>query len=158
VPSQNFKKRLVASSCPSVWDNLAHSQRILMKFDISVFFENLWRRFHFHFNLTRITVTLHKDRYRFLIISRSVLRMKNVSDKICRESKHTHFIFKFFFRKNHAAYEVMWEKIVVPDRPQMTIWRMRIACWILNTTNTHSEYVTLIAFLLQQWLNEHPSM
>ena len=28
----------------------------------------------------------------------------------------------------------------------MTIWRMRIACWIPEATNTHSEYVTLIAF------------
>ena len=28
----------------------------------------------------------------------------------------------------------------------MTIWRMRIACWIPNATTTHSEYVTLIAF------------
>jgi len=28
----------------------------------------------------------------------------------------------------------------------MTIWRMRIACWILKAINTHSEYVMLIAF------------
>jgi len=28
----------------------------------------------------------------------------------------------------------------------MTIWRMRIAYWIPKATNTHSEYVTLIAF------------
>ena len=26
-------------------------------------------------------------------------------------------------------------------RPQMTIWRMRIACWISKATDTHSEYV-----------------
>jgi hypothetical protein len=28
----------------------------------------------------------------------------------------------------------------------MTIWRMRFACWITKATNTHSEYVILIAF------------
>jgi hypothetical protein len=28
----------------------------------------------------------------------------------------------------------------------MTIWRMRIACWIPKVTNTLSEYVALIAF------------
>ena len=39
----------------------------------------------------------------------------------------------------------------------MTIWRMRIARWILNATNTHSEYLTLIAFPLQQWLHERPA-
>ena len=28
----------------------------------------------------------------------------------------------------------------------MTIWRMRITCWIPNTTGTHSEYVILTVF------------
>jgi hypothetical protein len=32
----------------------------------------------------------------------------------------------------------------------MTIWRMRIAGWIPQATNTHSKYVTLIPFQLQQ--------
>jgi len=36
----------------------------------------------------------------------------------------------------------------------MTIWLMRIACWITKSTNTHSINVTLTAFLLQQWLPE----
>ena len=41
-----------------------------------------------------ITGPLHEEEYTFLITSRSVLRMKNVSDKICREIKNTHFILK----------------------------------------------------------------
>ena len=40
----------------------------------------------------------------------------------------------------------------------MTIWRMRIACWILIATNTHSECVILAAFPLLQWLHECASM
>jgi len=40
----------------------------------------------------------------------------------------------------------------------MTIWRMRIAYWIPKATNTYSEYVTLTAFPLQQWLHVHASM
>jgi len=32
------------------------------------------------------------------------------------------------------------------------IWHMHFACWITNATDTHSEYVTLTAFPLQQWL------
>ena len=40
----------------------------------------------------------------------------------------------------------------------MTIWRMRIACWITKATNTHSQYVILIAFPLQQWLQERALM
>jgi len=34
------------------------------------------------------------------------------------------------------------------------IRRMHIACWITKGTNTHSEYVILIAFPLQHWLQE----
>jgi hypothetical protein len=52
----------------------------------------------------------------------------------------------------------MWKNIVERDRPQMTIWRMRIACWIPKATNTNVEYVTIIAFPLQQWLQESASM
>jgi len=40
----------------------------------------------------------------------------------------------------------------------MTIWRMRIKCWISNATNTFSEYVILIAFPLQHWLHERTSL
>ena len=37
-------------------------------------------------------------------------------------------------------------------------WRMCIACWIPNATDTHSEYVILIAFPRQQWLRERSSL
>ena len=63
-----------------------------------------------------------------------------------------------FFKKNRTVYEIMWKNVVEPGRPQMTIWRMRIARWIPKATDTHSEYVILIAFPLQQWLHERSSV
>jgi hypothetical protein len=36
----------------------------------------------------------------------------------------------------------------------MTMWRMKIACWIPVQTNTQSEYEKLIALPLQLWLHE----
>jgi hypothetical protein len=36
--------------------------------------------------------------------------------------------------------------------------RMRVACWITKATDTHSEYVILIAFPLQHWLSERALM
>jgi hypothetical protein len=45
---------------------------------------------------------------------------------------------------------------IVTGRPQITIWRMRIAFWITKATNTRSEYVILIAFP-RQWLRERAS-
>jgi len=55
--------------------------------------------------------------------------MRNISDKSCRENQDTHFMFNnfFFSLENRAVYGIMWKIIVEPDRPQMTIWRMRIA-------------------------------
>jgi hypothetical protein len=75
----------------------------------------------------------------------------------------THFTFNVFSLslENLAVYETMWKKnIVAPDRPQITIWRMRIACWVTmaTDTHTHSEYVTVTAFTLQQWLHERTSL
>jgi hypothetical protein len=38
--------------------------------------------------------------------------------------------------------------MVEPDRPQFTMWRMNIICWITKATDTLSEYVILTAFPL----------
>jgi hypothetical protein len=38
------------------------------------------------------------------------------------------------------------------------IRRMRIACWATQAADTHSEYVILVAFCLQQWLRERASL
>jgi hypothetical protein len=91
----------------------------------------------------------------FIIISRSVLRrMKNVSDKRCTES----FVYSVTLFENRTVYEIMWKNIAESDRSQMTIWCMRMACCIPKATDTHSEYVTLIAFSLQQRLHEPASV
>ena len=94
-----------------------------------------------------------------MIISRSFLfRMRNVSDKSCRENQNTHFVFSNFFFENRAVYEIMEKNNVEPDRPQMTVWRMRIAFCVPKATNTCSEYVIIIAFQLQQWLHARSSI
>jgi len=49
------------------------------------------RKFKFHENLTKITGSLHSDRHTLVIISSPVLvRMRNVSEKICTENQNTH--------------------------------------------------------------------
>jgi len=40
----------------------------------------------------------------------------------------------------------MWKNVVELDGPQITVWHMRIACWIPKATNTHSEDVLFIVF------------
>jgi hypothetical protein len=46
------------------------------------------------------------------------------------------------------------ENFVEAERPEIKIWRMRIACWIPKSTNTRSEYVIVTAFPVQQCLPE----
>jgi hypothetical protein len=48
----------------------------------------------------------------------------------------------------------MWKNILEPDSSQMTIWVMRIACWIPKATDAHLQYVILNAIPMQQWLHE----
>ena len=84
--------------------------------------------------------------------------MRNVLKPSCTENQNTHFVFNNFFPENGAVYEIVWKNIVGRGRAQMTIWRMCIACCIPKATNTHSQYVILIAFPLQQWLYERASV
>ena len=65
--------------------------------------------------------------------------MINVGEKPCKEkSKHTFYVQKLFSFENSAVYEIIWKNAVQLVRPQMTIWRMRIACRILKAISTHS--------------------
>jgi hypothetical protein len=83
--------------------------------------------------------------------------MRNVSAKCGREIE-TYILCLIFFFLNRAVYEIMWKDIAEPDRPPMTLWRMRIACWICRVTDTHAEYVVLIAVPQQEWLQEPASL
>jgi hypothetical protein len=61
-----------------------------------------------------------------------------------RENQNKHFVFNNFFPENRTLYEILWKNTVKPDRPQMTIWHMRTACWVPK--NTYSQYATLVVF------------
>jgi len=68
-------------------------------------------------------------------------------------------MFNVFFFENSAVYE-NGEKYgtAKQDTDSNRTRRMRIACWIIKTTDTYSECVILIAFPLQQWLHERASL
>ena len=61
-----------------------------------------------------MTGTSGEVQHTFLIISHSFfLRMRNVSDKSCRENQKTHFLFGKYFFRNRTVYEIMWKNILV---------------------------------------------
>ena len=60
--------------------------------------------------------------------------------------------------ENRAVYEIMWKYIVERDMPQVTIWGTRFSCRIPKAEDTHSEYVILPVFPLEQWLHGRASV
>jgi hypothetical protein len=70
---------------------------------------------------------------------------KKVLEKI-----KTHFVLNNLFSEYSPVYGIMWTNAVESERPQVIIRRMRVSCWITKAANTHSEYVILVAFPLQQ--------
>jgi hypothetical protein len=63
-------------------------------------------------------------------------------------------MFNSLFFDNIPFYETIWKNTVQPNESHMTTFSTHTACWMPKATNTHSEYVKLIAFPLQQWLKE----
>jgi hypothetical protein len=77
--------------------------------------------------------------------------------EVVGEIKHTFCGKQLFWGgglEYHAVCEIIWKNCRA-GRPQVTIWRMHIACWIAQAANT--QYVIVIAFPLQQWLQERTS-
>ena len=84
-----------------------------------------------------------------------LLKLKNVSDKSCRENQNTHLMFINFylnivpFRDNVEKYS---------RGREATDDNMALAYFLLGTKqykHTLLEYVIVIPFLLEQGLHEH---
>jgi hypothetical protein len=106
-----------------------------MKLCIRAFFpENLSRKFKFNWIPTKMTSAFHEGVFTFLTIShRLLVRMRNASNKGCRENQDTGFTYNTFFPENRVVYEIMSKNVVEPERPQMTVWRC-VASWISKAT------------------------
>ena len=106
---QKLPKTFVTCVWPSAWNISAPTERIFMTFDI--------RGFFFQERPEKIQVSLNSIRnYEYftcrpvciMTVSRSILpRMRNVSDKSCRENQNTHFVFSNFFspRKSYRLWD-----------------------------------------------------
>jgi len=49
-------------------------------------------------------------------------------------------MFNNVFFENRVVYEIMWKNIVETCRPQMTIWRKRVTCWITKALRICNVY------------------
>jgi hypothetical protein len=120
-----------------------------------IFFKNLWRKFMFHYSLTKITGILCGYQCTFLIISSWILhRMRSVLDKCCREkSKQILSSIPFFWKLC-----CLWDNVEKYGRAKQAtyddvIWHVRISCWITKATDMRSEYVILLFHSSSGYMN-----
>ena len=90
----------------------------------------------------KFQVSLKSDESNGLFLWRPVCICGNISpispyncfrQTLLRKWKHI-FSITFFFL-NRAVYEIMWKNTVERGKSQMTIRRMRFACWITKATD-----------------------
>jgi hypothetical protein len=87
-----------------------------------------------------------------------LLRVRNISDKVVEKIK-TLLMFSKFCRRSCR----LWQKVEKCGTAREAtddniIRRKHIACSISKATDTHSEYVILIAVPRQKWLRERCTM
>jgi len=98
--------------------------------------------------------TLCEGQFTFFIVSRSfLLRMRKFSNKCCRWNRNTHFLFNFFFSRKSCRLldnvEICGGAGQATDEGHVGYLRLQ---------ETHSEYVVLVVFPLQQQLRKRSSM
>jgi hypothetical protein len=88
----------------------------------------------------------------FYLISPNSCYNENVAKKCCWENRHTPFIYNsFFFRRSC----ILWDNVEkYCTAGQATDGNMEHAHHMPKFTDTHSEYIILIAFPMQQRLYE----
>jgi hypothetical protein len=107
--------------------------RFLMKFDICLFFEKPVDENSSFIKTDQNNGTINEDR--FVCIYKNIA-LHFFNEKFCgknlqRKSKHTFCVAVIcpppLPPENRAVYEIMWKNIVERGRPEMAIWRMRVA-------------------------------
>jgi hypothetical protein len=76
-----------------------------------------------------------------------ILRIGNVSDNSCWENQNTFYVLELF-RKTCR----LWDNVYKYGSASHATDDRLFTCWITKATHTHSEYLILIAFSLQQCL------
>ena len=132
--TQNCERRLLASlrlsarPCVRLFVCLRETAQLLLKWFpwnlIFIFFENAPKQLQLIYIWQTVTATLYEDLWTFVIISGSgVLRMRNISEQICRGNKKKPcLILSNSFSESRAVDEALWKSMLESDRPQMMIY------------------------------------
>jgi hypothetical protein len=130
----------------SAWNNSVPTGRIVMKYIWLFVPKSFEKKFKFHYNPHFWSHLAH-----------FFLEWEKFQTEVVHKIE-THILCSVTFPPKIEPFMGCGKILYSRAGPQMTIWRIRIACWIPKVTNAHLEYVTLIAFPLQQLLHERASM
>jgi hypothetical protein len=134
---------------PSAWNNSAPARRIFINFIFGIFRKCVEK-------IQVLLKSVKSDEYFCLKTnihfwsypSHFFVEWEMCQAKVVEKFK-THILRPItFFPLKSCLFVTMLKNTVDPVTSQMTLWRMRIACWIPKATNTHSEYVILIGVSL----------
>jgi hypothetical protein len=132
-------------------------------------FEVIWYLSFFRESVEKIQFSLKSDKNneyftwrRFHVyddISVNSFRMRNILDRVLEKIK-THILRSiFFFHENRAVYEIMSKNMVETEATNdVTIWRIRVACWISKATSTRSRPCTYIHTCARIHTHTHRNM
>ena len=146
--SQNYEKNIsfVISVCLSVRPHGAIRLSLngfSWNLICTIFFRKSVRKFNFHYNLTRITGTLHDDLCTCMTTCGSIiLTMGNVSEKRCGQNKHTHFVFNNSFSKSRRLLYNVEKYGRAGEAKDVNI----IRCMLDMSTDTRLGYFNIYCF------------
>ena len=148
------------SASSSARNNTGLIKRIFTAFDMSIFRKSVKKiQFPLKSDKNDGYITWRPIRFFFITSLSFLVRMRNVSDKSCTENHNTRLMSNnIMWGENRAAYEMWGEKKTV--QPAGHRWQYG-ACALhagYLRLQTHSEYVMLTAFPLQQRLHERVSV
>ena len=145
------------SICSPAWHS-SPNWRICFRIYIWILSEYLLRKLKIHWNPTRVARTLREDHYTFWpYLTEFFLEWEMFHTKIVQKLK-TLILCSMTFYENSTAFFFL-DNVGKYYRAEHAtddniIRRIRWACWITKATNTHSEYVIIIAFPQQHLLLE----
>ena len=106
--------------------------------------------------MTRIVGTLRKYICTYMTVSHWILsRMRTVQKQVVEKIK-TYILCSLTLSPKSCH---LWDNVEKYGRALQTtyddtIWHVCFACWMVKVSDTHSEYVILIALPRQQWYHE----
>jgi hypothetical protein len=105
-----------------------------------------------------MTDTWHEDQLTFLIIIAKLFLVWEISETKLAQQIKTHILCSIiFFSKILRLWDNV-ENLCRADTLWLILWLMCIACWVTRATNTHSDYVIVIAFPQQELWQARTSM